>query len=96
MGKKILTLLSFMLLLLSPNPALSDCADLSNFTDWVWQDNHTTVFYTGNIPLARLTIPYCEVLPSSTIRLTKFYVCDSDNIMIDDKRCTLMTVKVLY
>jgi hypothetical protein len=95
MGKKILTLLSFMLLL-SPNLASADCADLSNYTDWVREDKHTIVFYTGNIPLARLTIPYCEVLPSSTIRLTKFYVCDSDEIIIDNKACSLMKVKVLY
>jgi hypothetical protein len=77
-------------------PASADCADLNNYTDWVWQDKHTIVFYMGNVPLARVNIPYCEVLPSSTVRLTKFYVCDSDDIIIDDKTCTLMTVKVLY
>jgi len=92
----MLTLLSSMLLLLSPNLALADCADLSNFTSWVRQDNHTIVFYMENIPLARLNIPYCEILPSSTIRLITFYVCDLDEIIIDDKTCTVMTVEVLY
>ena len=96
MRKNIMILLSFMLFLLSPNLASADCADLSNYTDWVRQDNHTIVFYEGNIPLAGLNIPYCEVLPSSTIRLIKFYVCDLDDIIIDDKTCTVMTVEVLY
>jgi len=76
--------------------ALADCADLSNFTGWVREDNHTIVFYMENIPLARLNIPYCEILPSSTVRLAKFYVCDLDDIIIDNKTCTVMTVKVLY
>jgi hypothetical protein len=95
MRKNIPILLSLMLLL-SPTLVLGDCADLSNYTDWVREDSHTIVFYEGNIPLARLNIPYCEVLPSSTVRLIKFYMCDSDDIIIDNNRCTLMTVKVLY
>jgi len=96
MRKKILILVSFMLFLISANLALADCADLSNFTTWSREDNHTILFYEGNIPLARLNIPYCEILPSSTVRLTTFYVCDLDEIIIDGKTCTVMTVEVLY
>ena len=29
-------------------------------------------------------------------RLIKSYVCDSDDIMIDDEKCSIITVKVLY
>jgi len=96
MKKKILALLSFILLLLSPNLVSADCSNLSNLTRWVREGNHTIVFYMEDIPLARLNIPYCTILPSSTIRLTKFYTCDSDDIIIDDKTCAVMTVELLY
>lgn len=88
MRKKVLTLLSFMLFLLSPNPASADCANLSNFTDWVREGEHTIVFYMENTP-------YCEILPSSAVRLSTFSVCDLDDIIIDDKTCTVRTVEVL-
>ncbi len=96
MKKKTLVLLSFVLLLLFPNLALSDCADLSRFTDWVREGDHTVVFHMGNIPLARVNIPYCTILPSSTIRLNKFYVCDLDDLFVDKETCTVMTVEILY
>ncbi len=96
MKKMILTVLSFVLLLFSPTLALSDCADLSRFTDWVREGDHTVVFYMGNIPLARVNIPYCTILPSSTIRLNTFYVCDLDDLFVDEEACTVMTVEVLY
>ncbi len=96
MKKKILTLLSFILLLLSPNLVSADCSDLSNFTRWVREGSHTIVFYMEDVPLARLNIPYCTILPSSTIRLTTFYMCDSDDLIVDNKPCSVMTVEVLY
>ncbi len=94
--RKTILALCFLLFLLSPNLALADCADLSRSTDWVLEGKHTIVFYMGDIPLARVNIPYCEILPTSTIRLDTFYVCDSDDIFIDNKPCSVMTVEVLY
>ncbi len=96
MKKKIRALLSFILLVLSPNLVSADCADLSNFTRWIREGNHTIVFYMEDIPLARLDIPYCSILTSSTIRLTKFYTCDSDDVIVDNKPCSVMTVELLY
>ncbi len=96
MKKMILTVLSFVLLLFSPTLALSDCADLSRFTDWVREGDHTVVFYMGNIPLARVNVPYCAIPPSSTIRLNKFYVCDLDDLFVGGEACTVITVEVLY
>ncbi len=96
MKKKILALLSFVLLLLSPTLAMSDCADLSRFTDWARESDHKVVFYMGNVPLARVDIPYCTIRPSSTIRLNTFYVCDLDDLFVDEEACTVMTVEVLY
>ena len=88
--------LFFSLLLLFPYRALGDCADLERFTNWLLEDEHTVIFYRGEIPLAKIDIRSCELLPSSTIRLINSYVCDSDDILVDDKVCGIMTVKVLY
>ncbi len=93
--KKTLILLSLAALCLSPNLAAGDCADLAKFTNWVIEGGHTIVFYAGEVPIARVNIPYCEVSPLSTIRLINSYVCDSDSVMVDGKACSIITVKVL-
>ncbi len=96
MIKQILVVLSLMVLLTLPRLVLADCADLKNYTNWALEGEHTIVFYIRNKPLASLTIPYCEILTTSSIRLLKSYVCDSDNIMIDGKECSIIEVEVMY
>jgi len=96
MKKKRLILLSFGMLLFIPALAFADCLDLGGFTSWILEDMHTIVFYMGTKPVARLEIPYCAINPSSNIRLIKSYVCDSDDIMIDNDKCSIITVTVLY
>ena len=96
MVKKVGVMLSFLTLLLLPSLALADCADLSYFTGWVLEDEHRVLFYMGRIPLALVTLPYCDIHPTSTVRLLRSYVCDSDSMVIDDEVCSIMTVKVLY
>jgi len=94
--KQILILLSLMVLLILPKQVLADCAELKNYTNWTLEDEHTIIFYVGNTPLASLNVPYCEILPSSSIRLLKSYVCDSDNIVIDGKECSIIEVELMY
>ena len=96
MMKKILVVLSLMVLLTLPIQVLADCADLKNYTHWTIESEHTIIFYMGNKPLASLNIPYCEFLPTSSIRLLKSYVCDSDNIVIDGKECSILDIEVMY
>ena len=96
MKKKRLILISFGILLLIPTLAFADCLDLGGFTSWIFEDTHTIVFYMETRPVARLEIPYCTVDPSSNIRLIKSYVCDTDDIMIDNEKCSIITVNVLY
>ena len=96
MRKSALFFLSLALLSLSPAVASADCVDLGDFTSWVSQGEHGLMFYQGERPIALLNIPYCEIRASSTIRLVKSYVCDSDSIMIDGRECGIMTVKALY
>jgi len=92
MVTKIIFLLSIAMILFSSSPALADCVSLASFTDWFAQDGHNVVFYRGTRPLATLNIPDCSIKPSSTILLTKSYVCDLDKIIIDGEECTIMTV----
>jgi hypothetical protein len=96
MTKIFLFLISFMIFSFFPNMASADCADLGHFTSWVREGEHAIVFYMGNVPLARLNIPYCEIYPFSAIRLIKSYVCDSDSILVDGETCSIMTVNELY
>ncbi len=92
MGKKMVFLLSFTVLLLFSSQALADCLSLAAFTDWFAQDAHNIVFYRGPRPLGTVNVPNCSVKPSSTILLNTGYVCDSDKIIIDGEECTIMTV----
>ncbi len=93
MRKRFLILLSFSVLLLSPNLILADCLDLGRATDYSVQDNHTIIFYSGVMPLAYVTIPYCNAKRSSAIQLSKGYTCDSDPIFIDGEACMIGTLK---
>jgi hypothetical protein len=93
MGKRIRIFLILAVGLLFPHVASADCVDLGNYTNWYLEDSHRVIFYQGEVPLARLTIPDCEIHRFSHILLLKSYVCDSDNILIDGQKCSIMTVK---
>jgi hypothetical protein len=92
MKKKIFILLSFSILLFSPNLVLSDCLDLGGFTSWKVQDDHTILFYRQNSPIAKVNLKGCTVTASSTVRLTKSYVCNSDSLIVDGQECAIMTI----
>jgi hypothetical protein len=92
MKKKIFILLSFSILLFSPNLVLSDCLDLGHFTSWNVQDNHTILFYRQNSPLAKVDLQGCTVTASSNIRLTKSYLCNGDVLIVDGRECSIMTI----
>jgi len=92
MKKRFFILFSFSILLLSPNLIMADCLDLGRATDYSVQDNHTIIYYSGVMPLAYVTIPYCNVKSSSAIELSKTYTCDSDQIIIDGEACMISTI----
>ena len=92
MKKKIFILLSFSILLFSPNLVLSDCLDLGGFTSWKVEGDHTILFYRQNSPIAKVNLKGCTVTESSTVRLKKSYVCDSDSLIVDGQECAIMTI----
>lgn len=85
-------LLSLAVLVSSSGIAFADCVDLGRATSWYLQGAHSVIFYYGTTPMARVDVPYCVVDPSSIIRFTKNYICDSDNIIVDGESCLIMTV----
>ena len=75
-----------------PLAATSDCVDLRRSTSYYVQGAHTVIFYEGMRPVALMEVPYCAIRPESDIRLTKDYLCDFDNLIIDGGPCSIMTV----
>jgi hypothetical protein len=92
MKTKIFILLSFSILLFSPSLVLSDCLDIGGFTSWQVQGDHTILFYRQNSPIAKVNLKGCTVTASSTVGLTKSYVCNSDSLIVDGKECAIMTI----
>ncbi len=96
MKKIIGTELVFLSLSLAPGLVMADCLDLSGFTSWALQDESTVIFYRRNQVLAVVTFSNCTVQPSSRIRLLKNYVWETDEIQVDDDRCSILSVNVSY
>jgi len=92
MKNQIFILLSVLALLFSPNFAVSDCTDFGRVTSWDVQDEKTIVYYSHNRPVAKIVLEDCTVNPSSTIHLTKSYMCDEDSLTIDGQKCAIMSL----
>ncbi len=92
MGKKMVILAGLAIVLLSPSLVISDCVDFRRSTSFYVAGGHSVTFYSGLTPIGRVEIPYCALSPSSNIRLLQTYVCDGDNILVDDSRCVIMSV----
>jgi hypothetical protein len=92
MKNKILILLSLFVLVFSPNLVLSDCTDFSRATSSYPLDGRTIIFYGQYAPIAQVVLLTCSVNASSNIRLLKNYMCDSDSLIVDGKKCAIMTL----
>lgn len=89
----VFALLFFVFIVLSfPDAAMSDCVDLSRTTSYYVQGGHTIIFYEGLRPVAVVEVPYCAIRQDSNVRLTKDYLCDFDNLLVDSGVCSIMTV----
>ncbi len=95
MSKRRWILAGLGIFLLLPNLVLADCADLGSATNWFREDSHTIIFLRGSRPIARLTIPDCQIEPSSQVRLIKGYVCNNDQIIVDNQECRIMTLDAI-
>ena len=92
----VMILSCLAILLLFPNSASADCVDFSSFTSFYLPGGNAVVLYAGSIPLAQFDVPDCLVLPSSQIQLLKSYMCDGDELLIDNQKCIVIAVRSLY
>lgn len=84
------------MLLVFPNLVVADCAEFRGFTDFYLTGGNTVIIYAGSVPFAQFDVPRCIVLPTSTIQLLKGYMCDEDQLLIDNQRCIIIAVRALY
>jgi hypothetical protein len=96
MKRNILILSCLAIILVSTNSASADCAQFGGFTSFSLTGGSTVVLYAESTPVAQFDVPDCVVLPSSQIQLLKGYMCDGDELLIDDIRCVIIAVRALY
>jgi hypothetical protein len=92
MKRNIIIVTIFSVFLCYTNVTLCDCTDLHRATSWVVQDERTIIYYAENTSVAKIVLQDCEVSSSSNVRLTKTYMCDEDNLIIDGQECALMSL----
>ncbi len=89
------SVICFGILIFLPNPGLAECTDIGGFDNFSLEGANTVVLYSGSNPVARFDVQNCQVSTSSKIRLIRSYVCDGNEVMIDDARCTIMEIRPL-
>ena len=94
MKNNILILLCLGILLVLPNLVSAECGSIGGFNRFTIESDGSIILYAGSMPAARFSVN-CDVQPSSRILPLKSDVCDGDEIMIDDTRCTMMDIKIM-
>ena len=93
--RKITCLLISLIYGLTSSLAWGSCADLDNTTNWSNINSHKVIIYRGQKAIAVLEIPYCDIYPSSNIKLDKIYICDGDKIIVSGVACDIRKVAIL-
>ena len=92
MRKRFLIVLCLLFILILPVTVSADCMGVSFFDNFILRGSNTVVLYSGTAPLVKIDVD-CTVQPTSNIRLLRNYLCDGDDILIDDSTCKIITVK---
>ena len=93
--RKIACLLVSLIYGLTSSVAWGSCADLDNTTNWSNINSHKVIIYRGQKAIAVLEIPYCDIYPSSSIKLEKIYICDGDKIIVSGVACDIRNIAIL-
>ncbi|MGZ6210450.1 MAG: hypothetical protein ACXWL9_09925 [Syntrophales bacterium] len=91
MKKIMLILLSLFATSILPTAASADCMLVEYFDHFIVQEDSTVILYNGSVALVKIDLE-CSVQPESKIRLLKNYLCNGDNILIDDSSCMMVSV----
>ena len=70
------------------------CVDLSNATNWSNINTHKIIMYRGSKAIAVMEIPFCDIFPSSSIRLDKKYLCKGDKIIVSGISCDIRNIEI--
>lgn len=92
--KKFAYLLVSIIYGLTSTSAWAACADVSNATNWSNISTHKIIMYQGSKAIAVLDIPYCDIYPSSSIRLNKVHICNGDKIIVSGVACDIRNVAI--
>ncbi len=91
MKRNILVLACLGILVVLPNLVLADCADIAGFTSFSVTGGNTVTLYSMNKPYVRFDVQG-GIDPTSKLQLTKGYVCDGDEVLVDGFRTTILNV----
>jgi hypothetical protein len=91
MKKNIVILVCLGILLVLPNLALADCADLGGFSSFSVTAANRVTLYSMNKPFARFDVQG-GIDPTSRLQLVKGYVCDGDEVLVDGFKSTILNV----
>ncbi len=91
MNKTILVLVCLGILVVLPNLVLADCADIGGFTSFSVTNANTVTLYSYNKPFAKFDVQG-GIDPTSKLQLTKGYVCDGDEVLVDGFKSTILNV----
>jgi hypothetical protein len=91
MKKYIVILVCFGILMSLPNLTWADCGDIGGFTGFS-VDGNTVTLYARNRPFVKFDVQGCSVEATSRVQIIKSYVCDGDEIMVDNFKCTILNI----
>lgn len=97
--KKIWFVFFFAIFFLLPSISRSECTSISYFNNFnlvtLEGGAKAVILYFESKPVVQFELQTCKVTSSSRIALLKSYMCDGDEILIDDKRCVILEIKPL-
>lgn len=91
MRKAMFLLTGLLVLLALPSTVPADCVKVGGFDSFTLVGDDTVILYSGGAAVVKIETN-CTVYEKSRVRLFKNYICDGDDIMIDDKTCNMATV----
>ena len=90
--RKTMSLLTGLIVLLAFPPAVpADCVKVGSFDSFTLVKDDTVILYSGGAAVVKIETN-CTVYEKSRVRLLKNYICDGDDILIDDKTCNMASV----
>ena len=91
MRKNIPMLLGLFFILVLPAAASADCTSPGPFDNFVVHGDDTVIPYNGSNAIVKIETNG-SIDQKSKIHFTKNYVCEGDDILVDDAACNIVTV----